>query len=260
MIDLSFSFLDLEFFLLILVRVSCFVFISPFFSMNNTPAMVRIAISFFTSLLLYATLTPADAVVYDTLVEYAVIVGKEALTGFLIGFSANICTAIVNFAGTIVDMETGLSMVTLMDPTNKEQTSVTGVLYQYVVMMMLIASGMYRYLLGALADSFLLIPVNGAIFKGENLTATLLQFLGDYITLGFRICLPVFCVALLLNVVLGVLAKVAPQMNMFAVGIQLKILVGLSVMYLTTSMFTGAAGFVFTEIKKLTVAFVEGMR
>lgn len=260
MIDLSFSFLDLEYFLLILVRVSCFVFISPFFSMNNTPAMVRIAISFFTSLLLYATLTPADAVVYDTLVEYAVIVGKEALTGFLIGFSANICTAIVNFAGTIVDMETGLSMVTLMDPSSKEQTSVTGVLYQYVLMMMLIASGMYRYLLGALADSFLLIPVNGAIFKGENLTATLLQFIGDYITIGFRICLPVFCVALLLNVVLGVLAKVAPQMNMFAVGIQLKILVGLSVMYLTTSMFTGAAGFVFTEIKKLTVAFVEGMR
>lgn len=127
-------------------------------------------------------------------------------------------------------------------------------------MMMLIASGMYRYLLGALADSFLLIPVNGAIFKGENLTATLLQFIGDYITIGFRICLPVFCVALLLNVVLGVLAKVAPQMNMFAVGIQLKILVGLSVMYLTTSMLTGAAGFVFTEIKKLTVAFVEGMR
>lgn len=259
MIDLSFSFLDLEYFLLILVRVSCFVFISPFFSMNNTPRMVRIAISFFTALLLYTTLTPADAVVYDSLVEYAVIVGKEALTGFLIGFSAHICTAIVNFAGTIVDMETGLSMVTLMDPTNREQTSVTGVIYQYVVMMMLIASGMYRYLLGALADSFLLIPVNGAIFKGENLTATLLQFMGDYITIGFRICLPVFCVALLLNVVLGVLAKVAPQLNMFAVGIQLKILVGLSIMYMTTSMLSGAASFIFTEIKKLTVAFVEGM-
>lgn len=259
MIDLSFSFLDLEYFLLILVRVSCFVFIAPFFSMNNTPRMVRIALSVFTALLLYTSLTPADAVVYDSVVEYAVIVAKEALTGFLIGFSANICTAIVNFAGTIVDMETGLSMVTLMDPTSREQTSVTGVIYQYVVMMMLIASGMYRYLLGALADSFLLIPVNGAVFRGENLTATLVKFLGDYITIGFRICLPVFCVALLLNVVLGVLAKVAPQLNMFAVGIQLKILVGLSIMYMTTSMLSGAASFIFTEIKMLTVAFVEGM-
>lgn len=259
MIDLSFSFLDLEYFLLILVRVSCFVFIAPFFSMNNTPRMVRIALSVLTSILLYTTLTPTDAVVYDSVIEYAVIVAKEALTGFLIGFSANICSAIVNFAGSIVDMETGLSMVTLMDPTNREQTSVSGVYYQYIITMMLIASGMYRYLLGALADSFLLIPVNGAIFKGENLTATLITFLGDYITIGFRICLPVFCVALLLNVILGVLAKVAPQLNMFAVGIQLKIIVGLSVMFFTTSLLSGAASFVFTEIKKLTVAFVEGM-
>ncbi|MDE6064240.1 MAG: flagellar biosynthetic protein FliR, partial [Lachnospiraceae bacterium] len=53
MISLSFSFLDLEFFLLILVRVSCFVFIAPFFSLGNTPARVRIALSVFTAMLLY---------------------------------------------------------------------------------------------------------------------------------------------------------------------------------------------------------------
>ncbi len=259
MVNLSFSFLDLEYFLLILVRVSCFVFIAPFFSLNNTPARVRIAISFFTSLLLYTSLTPSDAVVYRTVVEYAVIVAKEALTGLIIGFSATICTAIVNFAGSIVDMETGLSMVTLMDPTSREQVSVSGVLYQYVLMMMMIASGMYRYLLGALADSFLLLPVNGAIFRGENMVSTLVQFMGDYITIGFRICLPVFCVALLLNTVLGVLSKVSPQLNMFAVGIQFKIIVGLCVLFLTSGMLAGASNFIFTEIKKVTVSFVEGM-
>lgn len=259
MLELSFSFLDLEYFLLILVRVSCFVFIAPFFSMNNTPAPVRIALSFFTSILLYTTLTPTDAVVYDSVLEYAVIVGKEAITGLLVGFSANICMAIVNFAGSIVDMETGLSMVTLMDPTSREQTSVTGVFYQYVIMMMLIASGMYRYLLGALADTFLLIPINGAVFHGENLVAVITTFLGDYITIGFRICLPVFCVILMLNAVLGILAKVAPQLNMFAVGIQLKILIGLGVLFLSCGMLSGAASFIFTEVKRITVAFVEGM-
>lgn len=259
MIDLSFSFLDLEYFLLILVRVSCFVFIAPFFSMNNTPRMVRIAVSFFTAMLLYNTLTPSPGVVYNSVAAYAMIVIKEAVTGLIIGFSANICTAIVSFAGSIVDMETGLSMVTLMDPTSREQTSITGVLYQYVIMLMLLVSGMYRYLLGALADSFLLIPVNGAVFKGENLVATITVFLRDYITIGFRICLPVFCTMLLLNAVLGVLAKVAPQMNMFAVGIQLKVAVGLGVLFLSCSMLSDAAGFIFTEIKKVTVAFVEGM-
>lgn len=259
MLDLSFSFMDLEYFLLILVRVSCFVFIAPFFSMNNTPRMVRIAISFFTAMLLYSTLTPAQGIVYNTVEAYALIVVKEAVTGLIIGFSANICTAIVSFAGAVVDMETGLSMVTLMDPTSREQTSITGVLYQYVIMMMLLASGMYRYLLGALADSFLLVPINGALFKGENLVAAITTFLGDYITIGFRICLPVFCTMILLNAVLGVLAKVAPQLNMFAVGIQLKVLVGLGVLFLSCGMLSGATSFIFTEIKKVTVTFVEGM-
>ena len=217
MVDLSFSIYDLEYFLLIFVRVSCFVYIAPYFGMNDTPARIRIGISFFTSILLYETLTPADAVVFDTVMEYAVIVMKEAIAGLLIGFGANICMAIVNFAGSIADMETGLSMATLMDPATRESTSITGALYQYSFMLMLIASGMYRYLFGALADSFTLIPIN------------------------------------------GVMAKVSPQMNMFAVGIQLKVLAGLSALFLTAGMLPGAADFVYQEMKKMVVSFIGGM-
>lgn len=101
MVDLSFSIYDLEYFLLIFVRVSCFVYIAPYFGMNDTPARIRIGISFFTAWLLYETLTPVDAVVVDTVMEYAVIVMKEAIAGLLIGFGANICMAVVNFAGSI---------------------------------------------------------------------------------------------------------------------------------------------------------------
>ena len=259
MIDYSFSLYDLEYFLLILVRVSCFVYVAPFFSMKNTPANVRVAISFFTSLLLYQALTPAEAVTYSSLAGYTVIVLKEALVGLLIGLAANICTSIVNFAGSIADMETGLSMVTLMDPTSRESTSITGALYQYVLMLMMIATGMYRYLFGALADTFILIPVNGAVLRADSLVDSMLEFLSDYVIIGFRIVLPIFCSILLLNAVLGVLAKVAPQMNMFAVGIQLKVLVGLSVLFLTAGMLPGIGDFVFDEMKRMIHSFVGGM-
>ncbi|MCI8543648.1 flagellar biosynthetic protein FliR [Acetatifactor aquisgranensis] len=259
MINYSFSIYDLEYFLLILVRVSCFVYVAPFFSMRNTPANVRVAMSFFTSLLLYQALTPTEAVAYSSLMGYTVIVLKEALVGLLIGFAANICTSIVNFAGSIADMETGLSMVTLMDPTSRESTSITGVLYQYVLMFMMIATGMYRYLFGALADTFVLIPVNGAVLRSESLMNSMLEFLSDYVIIGFRIVLPIFCSILLLNAVLGVLAKVAPQMNMFAVGIQLKVLVGLSVLFLTAGMLPGIADFVLDEMKRMIDSFVGGM-
>lgn len=259
MIQYSFTVYDLEYFLLILVRVSCFIFVAPFFSMRNTPANVRVAVSFFTALLLYQSLTPAQAVQYSTVSQYAVIVMKEAIVGLLIGFAANICTTIVNFAGSIADMETGLSMVTLMDPTTRESTSITGVLYQYVLMLMMMATGMYRYLFGALADTFDLIPVNGAIFHGDSLVDSMIAFLSDYVIIGFRIVLPIFCSILLLNAVLGILAKVSPQMNMFAVGIQLKVLVGLSVLFFTAGILPGIADFIFEEMKQMMLSFVGGM-
>ena len=90
-------------------------------------------------------------------------------------------------------------------------------------MLMLIASGMYRYLFGALADSFTLIPINGVTFHADSLLNSMIEFMNDYILIGFRIVLPIFCVTLLLNAILGVLAKVSPQMNMFAVGCELRI-------------------------------------
>lgn len=259
MIELSFSIYDLEYFLLILTRVSCFIFVAPFFGLNNTPARIRIGLSIFTAMLLYQVLSPADAIIYDTVLEYALIVTKEALAGLLIGLGANVCTSIVNFAGSLVDTETGLSMATLMDPATREYTSITGVFYQYMVMMMMIATGMYRYLLGAIADSFILIPVNGAVFRTDALLDTVLTFVSDYIIIGFRIVLPVFCVVLLLNAILGVLAKVSPQMNMFSVGIQLKILVGLAVLFFTASMLPGVADFVFREMQTMIAGIVESI-
>lgn len=259
MIDYSFSVYDLEYFLLIFTRVTCFIYIAPFFGMNNTPNRVKIGIGFFVSLLLYNVLTPAPAVVYDTVMEYAVIVAKEAIAGLIIGFGANICLSVVNFAGSVADMETGLSMVTLMDPTSRESISITGAMYQYSFMLMLIASGMYRYLIGALADSFILIPVNGVIFDSDSLLNSIVLFMSDYIVIGFRIILPIFAATLLLNAVLGVMAKVSPQMNMFAIGMQLKIIVGLCVIFFTVGMLPGASDFLFTEMKKMMVSFIGGL-
>ncbi len=258
MIDISFTYADLEFFLLILVRVTCFVHVAPFFGMNNTPRRVKIGLSVFIAYLLFFNLEH-NAVIYHTVLEYAVIVMKEAVTGFLIGWGAQLCMAVTSFAGRIADMEVGLSMVSLMDPMTKESATFSGVFYQYLFSLILIISGMYRYLLEALIDTFTLIPVNGAVFQMESLLDAMIRFMSDYIVIGFRICLPVFCVILLLNCVLGILAKISPQMNMFAVGIQMKVLVGLSVMFVTVRMLPGAADFIFREMKALIAVFVEGM-
>ena len=226
--------------------------------MSNTPSRVRVGLAFFISVLLYQT-GPEQEVAYDTLTGYTFIVMKEAVTGFLIGFGANLCTAVVSFAGQIADMEMGLSMASLFDPATKQQTTITGVYYNYMVLLLLMISGMHRYLLKALAETYELIPINGAVFHDDALLQALITFMGDYIIVGFRICLPIFAVMIILNAVLGILAKVSPQLNMFAVGIQMKVLVGFCVLFVTTAMLPDAAGFIYEQMKRMVVSFVRVM-
>lgn len=259
MINYSFQSVDLEYFLLIFTRISMFVYLAPFYGMKGVPNQVKIGLSFFVAVLLYGVIPDRAPLPYETVLGYAVIVAKEALTGLFIGFSVSICNSIVTFAGRIIDMETGLSMASLVDPTTKEMGSFSGVFYQYMITLILILSGMHRYILKALVETFTLIPINGAIFHSEKLLSAMVMFMGDYISIGFRICLPVFGVMLLLNAILGIMAKVSPQMNMFAVGIQMKVLVGLCILFLTARMLPGISDFIFTEMKRMMVAFVEAM-
>ena len=259
MINYSFSMNELEYFMLIFCRVSCLIYVVPFFSMNNTPRRVRVGLSFVVTLLLYYSMLGKPVLEYDTVLGYAVLVLKEAITGLLMGLACNMCTTVVGFAGRIIDMETGLSMASLMDPTTRENMSITGMIYNYAITLILIITGIYEYILKALAESFTLIPVAGAVFRSDRLMDAMLKFMADYILIAFRICLPMFAVMILLNALLGILAKVAPQMNMFSVGIQLKILVGYIVLFFTIFMFPSVAEMVFNEIKTMVVLIIEGM-
>jgi flagellar biosynthetic protein FliR len=212
----------------------------------------------FLSILLYGT-APVQTLDYDTILGFTVIVAKEFFTGLLIGYAAQICTMISSLAGQVVDMQVGLSMVQVMSPGSREQVSVSAGIYQYAFMGMMLVSGLYRYLVSALADSFILIPVNGAVFHSDKLLDSMLTFFGAYMVIGFRICLPIFIVTFVINVILGVLARVAPQMNMFAVGMQLKLILGLTLMYITSTLLYNASDFIFQNMKVLMRAFIDDL-
>ncbi|MBO5622841.1 MAG: flagellar biosynthetic protein FliR, partial [Butyrivibrio sp.] len=189
-----------------------------------------------------------------------VIVLKEVMVGLLIGFAVNLCQQIASFAGSVVDMQIGLSMVSMMDPATDQQVTITGSLYSQYLTIALIITGMYQYILMALVDSFTLIPINGAVIHADRMLNTMLDFMKDYIVIGFRICLPIFIITFITNVVLGVLAKVSPQMNMFSVGIQIKIVVGLVIMFITVTMLSDASNFIYINMKEMIQQFVYSMQ
>ena len=260
MINYPFTFEDLEFFLLVFARITAFVFVAPFFSMSNTPRRVRAGFSLLLSILLAQVLTDHNVPTYSTVLGYSILVLKETITGLIIGLGANICMSIVNFAGKVADMEVGLSMVQLFDPLTREGTGFMGSFYQYILILIMLITNMHHYFLRAIVETFSLIPIGGAKFSSEKIVTVMIQFMTDFITISFRICLPIVAAMLLLNAILGVLAKTAPQVNMFSVGIQIKIIVGLGILFLTIGTIPSASEFIFKEMKIMVTAMVQSLR
>ncbi len=258
MLNYTFSLVDFELLILILVRISCFVYAAPFYGMTNVPSRVKIGLSCFISILIFSSVDQSE-VAYTGMIGYAVIVLKEGITGLLMGFAANICNSIILFAGNIIDMDIGLSMSQEFDPMMKTQVTITGNLYQYFILLLLVVTDMHHYILRALIDSYVVIPVNGQVFDWNSLAGSMATYMTDMFVIAFRIVLPVFACIMVLNCILGIMAKVAPQMNMFAVGMQMKVLVGLTVLFLTVSLLPGIADFIFTEMKRMIVSMIEGM-
>lgn len=258
MFEYSFSLADVEILLLIIVRISCFVFVAPFFGTANSPARVKIGLSVFISLLIYG-LVDKTGIAYTGIFGYSIIVIREGITGLLIGLAANICNSIILFAGNIIDMDIGLAMATEFDPTNNTQVTITGNLYQYFILLLLIATDMHHVILRAAVDSFSLIPINGQKFNWDHLLASMTTYMGDMFVIAFRIILPVFACIMILNCILGIMAKVSPQMNMFSVGMQMKIMVGFMVLFITITLLPSVADFIFKEMKTMIVSFVKGM-
>ncbi|MBO4889529.1 MAG: flagellar biosynthetic protein FliR [Lachnospiraceae bacterium] len=260
MIDYPFTFEDLEFYLLVMARVSAFIFVAPFFSMSNTPRRMRAGFSLVLAFLMVHTLTDHSVPAYSTVLGYSTLVLKETITGLMIGLGANMCMSIVHFAGKVADMEVGLSMVQLFDPMTREGTGFMGSFYQYILVLIMLVTNMHYYFLRAFVETFNLIPIGGARFSSEKIMTTMVQFLTDFITISFRLCLPIVAAMLLLNAILGVLAKTAPQVNMFSVGIQIKIIVGLGILFLTIGTIPSASEFIFKEMRIMMTAMVESLQ
>lgn len=257
MINYSIPLAEFELFLLILMRLATFVFAAPFFNIANVPVRFKAGFAFFLSLLTY-TLGLKNTYQYSGLLDYGILVVKEAVVGLLLGAMASMCVQIVLFAGRLIDLDVGLAMASLFDPTTKAQVGIMGNLYYYMIMLLLILSGLHRYLVTAIIDTYTVIPIGGVKFK-VSLYDTVLRFMTDYFVIGFRIALPIFATILLLNCILAILARIAPQMNMFVIGMQLKIFAGIAVIFAVIVMLPAVSNYIYMEIKEIMISLVKGM-
>lgn len=255
---MTFTLENFEIYLLILVRMSGFIYTAPIFSLKNVPIRVKAGFSIFLSIILFYSV-PLSGPEYYGIIGYAILVVKEAIAGALMGLFSNIAYHILAFAGQIIDMEIGFSMVNQLDPISKIQTTITANFYGHLVLLMMMVTNLHHYFLKAVVDSYQVIGLGQAYFP-PNMYRLMLRFIIDYFVIALRIVLPVFAAILAVNTVLGILSKAAPQMNMFVIGMQLKVFVGLLVLYLIMGQVTSVADYIYNEMMELLRAIIAMMQ
>ncbi len=254
---MNFTIEYLEFAILVFVRVASIVSVTPFFGNNSVPVKVKAAISLFLSIIIMNT-TDYTNVEYTGLYGYSLLIMKEAITGLVIGIGSGFCLYILNYSGHFIDMELGLSMAMEFDPSSNIQSTITANFLSHIFMLMFLVSDMHYFIIDALVQSYKLIPIGGAKIEAD-LLKVITTYVSDYFVIAIRVALPIFTCIFIINVILGVLAKVAPQMNMFVIGIQLKLFVGLFVLFMVMGMMPGVVDFIFQEMREITGMFMKAL-
>lgn len=247
---MSFTVQNVEFYLLVLLRISAFVMTAPFFSYSTIPHQLKAALSIMLTLIVLNTI-PVVSLSYQGVFGYSVLVLKETVIGLILGFMCSMCMYIISFAGQMMDTEMGLAMSSMFDPLSNIQVTVTGNIYNYLIMLMLLVTNMHYYIIRAITDSFKMFNVGEGVFRTNAIKELAVDFMGNYFLIAFRIVLPVFCCMLLINVVLGVLTKVAPQMNMFVIGIQIKVFVGIILLVILVQTIPTVSDYIFKEMREV---------
>ncbi len=216
--------------LLVFLRVFSFVFMVPFFGTFFVPNTVRIylslAIAF--SIFTFAKVEPVQVVSTAHLIQLAL---GEVLFGFLAGFFLRLLFDAVFVAGEVIAVNTGLGFLMMFLPQQPQTTVLAG-------FSTLLASALFLSLGGAeavyigLAKSLENVPLGGLNLYSINGEVFLKLFYQSF-SMGVKIALPVLISALLTNVILAIINRFIPQINVFMVGLPLQIMVGLVVLVIS---------------------------
>lgn len=228
----DFTTAQIEIWLLVLVRVSVLVFLLPILSTEEVPTRFKAGLSFFLSIILFPTLPQTAIVIPANLAAYFLLALKEIYIGAVMGFAGTFIFAGLRFAGAWIDAETGFNMTQIMNPMAGEEDTALAHLLFILFVLMLLGGGGHVFYLQALAESFRLVPLTGAHMASAGLVSVFAVMTTESFVLGMKIAAPVVATLFVSSIALAMIARIMPQMNVWMVGMPMKIALGvLTLMY-----------------------------
>lgn len=216
-------------FLLVFLRVGGMFLRAPLFGSEMFPARARIGASFFLAIVMFPSVTRLHGLTELSLSPGALAAAcfLEFGLGALIGFCAGVLLHGLSIAGHVIDTELSFSLAQIMDPASQETTSLVAQLLLYGGTVLFFLFGGHAVVVQGLGFSFERIPPLAVEFNDEVFKYVALELAPQVFVIGVTFAAPVMAAVLLSTIGLALMARVVPELNMFAFAFPLRILIGL---------------------------------
>jgi flagellar biosynthesis protein FliR len=227
-------------FTFLFLRIGAILIMIPVIGERTVPLGVKGGLAILISLLLLPTVqatfpklhSESEAEIFLLVIAMC----SEVLIGIVIGFAAKIIFAGIQFAGEMIGVQIGFSIVNIIDPISSNQVSVISEFQYLVALLIYLAVDAHHIFILAIADSYQFVSPFAYHFSG-SLVQYILVFSKELFITAIKISAPIMAVLFFTNVALGIVARTVPQINIFIVGFPLQIAVGLTFLALMSPFF-----------------------
>lgn len=208
----------------------------PVFGYNAVPLQIKAGIAAVLSLILAPSAAMNLPHAFTGPMPLIGAAMSEALVGLVIGAASLLMLIGAEFAGTLVGISMAFSIVSIMDPQQEQEISIIGRLEYLLALMVFLALDLHHFLLQALGDSFVRIPLGAGVFGGE-MPLSFGRLTAEVFVVAVKLAAPVLAIIILTDIALAFISRAMPQMNVMADSFPLKIGIGFLAMAVTWPLF-----------------------
>ena len=216
---------------MVLMFVACRVFgviaLNPVFGRRNVPAMVKVGLSLGLALCMAGSV--GGFVLNYSGIDMLIIMIRELAIGLILGFVMTLFFAIFHFGGQLIDYQMGLAMATMYDPMTNSQVSISGNLMTAFYSLVFFVTNSHLNLMAVTVRSYDVAPLGFETVNGE-VSIYLLELYAYILIYAVQLALPWIVTVMVVEVAVGIMMKVVPNINVFVVNIQLKVICGLVIL------------------------------
>jgi flagellar biosynthetic protein FliR len=220
-IDLPTAFI-MPFFLL-LARVGGLMLLAPFFGSGSVAPIIKIAVSIGFCVTLFPSVEGMIPEV-ETEGSFIFTLCGEFAVGLLLGFIGRLFLASLEIAGQIMGFQMGFAMIRVVDPQTGVESPVMSILQNLIGILVFLSINGHHWFIQALVDSYRI--VGEGVSPTGRLETHMVQAAGEMFILGMKIAAPIVVVLLIVDLLLGILGRAAPQIHILVVGLPAKVLMG----------------------------------